>query len=85
MYKALCGYYAAQKAERKHYPQNIIIYRDGVGHGQFDGVLTVECTAFRRAFARIASHQQGGQPYSPRMLLVCSTWPCDTVHDHDEF
>ena len=50
------------------WPRTIIFYRDGVGEGQFIGLLNSELTSIRSACASIG--KQNGQSYEPNITFV---------------
>lgn len=51
------------RAENKKYPQNIVVYRDGVSEGQYSAVIEQELAALRKACNSLYTEK-------PRMTLI---------------
>jgi aubergine-like protein len=50
------------KKQRGDYPENIILYRDGVGDSQSDAVIGVEAETFGQAFKKLG--------ISPKIVII---------------
>lgn len=53
--------------KNKSYPDNILVYRDGVSDGQFDEVVRVEIGLMKKAFAEI---NLKGEKYNPSITFI---------------
>ena len=51
--------------EQKCLPNKVIVYRDGVGDGQFDVVASHQCPQIYESF-----HRAGGQEYKAKMAYI---------------